>query len=383
MKSNVLKIILFIFFLAVTLFGPVRETVTNSTTFFSRYYDEGKYQAYKQQYYNSQYVKKKNPGIMVDNSLESFAAGIFLRGLNPILIVHDQPPLGRYMISLSLVLFENPNTIMLVFLFSSLVGIYLISFEATKNVLLSFIPPMIFANEPLFLSKFSYTPLLEPIQLPFIVFSIYFFIKGEQSKKYLIWFVATSIMLGFVISTRFFALGAVLLFSLCVVLPFTKQWKKKTVAFFLTLPFSLLVLLSAYTVTIMSGYTPLQIFGIQKYILVYHKSQLTMPFTFLDLILFNKWHTWWAGNAILNDYQWIIVWPVAFVLSIVYFVFALIKRNMPTTADKTMLSWVICYSLFLCLGKTSTRYFLPLVPFLYIASTSFLQKVYLMYYKKR
>lgn len=370
-----------VLFCGITLFGPVRAVAENPDTFFAPGFND-QYEHYKNMYYNSQYVKKKNPGIMVDNALETFAAGIFLRGLNPILIVHDQPPLGRYILSLSLFLFDNPNTIMLLFLFSSLFGIYLISFETTKNILFSFIPGMFFANEPIFLSKFIYTPLLEPIQLPFIIFSLYCFIKALQAKNDMLWFFATSLLLGFVISTRFFALGAILLFSLGIVFIFIKKNKSKAVRFFITLPFSIVVLMFSYIVTMIQGYNPIQIIGVQKYMLVYHKSQLIMPFSFFDLLFFNRWHTWWGERLIQQDYQWIILWPISYIFSISLLIAWVIKKFRLTIADTTILSWIFCYSFFLSLGNTSTRYFIPLVPFLYVASVSFVHKVYAKYRTK-
>ncbi len=327
-------------------------------------------------YYSSQYVKKINPGIMPDQTLESFAGGAFLKGMNPILIIHDQPPLGRYILSLSILLFDNPNTVMVLLFFLTGLGVFLIARIILKSMLISLIPFAVFINEPLFLSKLYYTPLLEPIQLPFIIFALYFFIQGIVKKSYVKWFILTSLMLGFVISIRFFILGAILLFAMVLYFLITKQLNKKFILFLLTLPIAIFVLLASYTRTIQLGSSILHIFGIQKYIYYYHNTQLSLPFSFWDLLLFNKWHTWWGTRAITTDSQWIIIWPISMIFTLTYCLTGIFKKISISEPEKIIIIWVVAYSLFLSAGETSTRYFPPLMPFIYIIATSFLMKIY-------
>ena len=325
-------------------------------------------------YYSSQYAKKENPGIMPDQTLESFAGGAFLKGINPILIIHDQPPLGRYILSLSILLFDNPNTIMVLLFFLSGLGVFLIASLTLKNTLFSLVPFAIFVNEPLFINKFYYSPLLEPIQLPFIIFSLYFFMQGIIKKNYVKWFILTSIMLGFVISIRFFVLGAVLVLAMIFYFLIKKQFNRKFAIFLLTLPIAVVILLVSYTRTIQLGSPILHIFGIQKYIFYYHKAQLSLPFSFWDLLLFNRWHTWWGTKAITSDPQWIIVWPISVFLTLVFSILGIFEKISVSEPEKIIIIWIAVYSLFLSLGETSTRYFPPLLPFIYIIATSFLVK---------
>ena len=191
-------------FLVLTLLISFQSIilVSKSGIFIRNYHLQ--YEQLKNMYYNSQFVKKNNPGIIPDEHVYAFSGGIFLKGLNPILIVHDHPPLGRYIISLSILLFDNSSTLVVFLHIGSALGVFLISKNIFNNKFLSLIPTGIFINEPLYLTKFSYTPLLETIQLPFIIFGIFFFIKGLSEKNFGGWFFLTSVMLGFVISTRFF-----------------------------------------------------------------------------------------------------------------------------------------------------------------------------------
>ncbi len=371
MKKN----ILLVFLLCIFLIRPLFVFYEHKDNFFSKGY-QSRYEDLKKMYYSSQYMKKQKPAIIPDETLESFAAGAFLKGMNPILIVHDQPPLGRYITAFSIYLFDNPNTIILGLLILSLIGIYLIAYEVLKNAVLSVVSVGLFANESLFLNKFHYIPLLEPIQLPFIIFALYFFIRGIKSKKSLRWFLLTSLMLGFVISIRFFVLGGVLVSVMLFYLLVFLRDRKTLIIFLLSLPVALIVLIASYTRTIQLGYSILNVFGIQKYILAYHKSKFILPFTFWDLLFFNRWHTWWGNYAVSFDPEWSILWPLFTILSFLSVVFSFIKKIKLSSAEIIILLWVAAYSLMLSAGYTSTRYFLPLTPFLYIIGISFLYKAF-------
>lgn len=374
--------VLFLLFLVVILARPTGQLYSQLPSFANRGYNNH-FPALKSAYYSSQYVQKKNPGIIPDGTLESFAGGIFLKGLNPILIVHDQPPMGRYIISLSILLFDNASTLPAILLLFAVFGIFLIGRLALGNSFAALVPAGIFINEPLFLQKFQYLPLLEPIQLPFIVFALYFFIRGILSKKYIRWFVLTSIMLGFVISIRYFVLGTGLLAAMVLYFMIDRSDKKKITSFFITLPLALVVLFASYFRTIMLGSSLFNIFGIQKYIFVYHKSAFILPFSFWDLVMFNRWHTWWGEYKIASDNQWLITWPISLVCFFCFLVGMLFKKIKANRAEKVILLWIIVQCIMLSAGYTSTRYFLPLVPFVYIIAASFVCRIYKLYFVKR
>lgn len=365
----------FILLVFLSLWQPFNLLRLHGQDFTKKGYQE-LYPELKKAYYSSQYVNKINPGIMPDNTFESFVGGAFLKGTNPILIVHEHPPMGRYIIGLSILLFDNAATLIIPCLFLSLLGIFLIAKLVLQNNFLSLIPVAIFANEPLFFSKFIYAPLLEPIQLMFIIYTIYFFIRGMMSKHAFLWFILSSVMLGFVISIRFFILGAFLTLSLITSFISTKKIAvKHLLQYIVSLPISIVVLLLAYTKTIQDGYSILQIFGVQKYIFFYHNSKIIEPFTFWDLILFNRWHTWWADRQIISDSVWNPFWPVVLVLVSLYIIAVVLRKMQFSLSEKIILCWVISYCVLLSIGTSTTRYFLPLVPFLYILSVSFLVKL--------
>jgi len=363
-----------IFFILIFI-RPASILFRNIDYFFAKEYN-AQYELLKSVYYGSQYVKKDKPGIIPDETFESFVGGAFARGVNPILIVHEHPPLGRYIIGLSTILFDNAKTLILPCLFISIFGIFLIGKIILKKTIFALIPLGIFVNEPLFVSKLTIAPLLEPIQLPFIIFSLYFFIRGIESKKSLPWFMATSLIVGAVASIRFFILGTALFISMFIYMILRKKLDKKVVQFVVSLPLSLIPLFASYTKTMIDGYSFLQILGVQKYIFVYHHSKIIVFFSFWDLLLFNRWHTWWGDRRILHEVHWIIAWPISAFLTYASLILVFLKKIKVSKERKFLFIWIIVYSLLLSIGTTTTRYFLPLLPFLYILGVDFLIKIY-------
>ena len=268
---------------------------------------------------------------------------------------------------------------MVLLFFVSGAGVFLIARLILKNTLLTLLPVGIFINEPLTLNKFYNSPLLESVQLPFIIFSIYFFILGAVGKNYKRWFILTSIMVGFVISIRFFILGALLIFAMILYFLIRRRLNKKLFAFLMSLPIAIFVLVISYARTIQLGSSIIHIFGIQKYIYSYHRAQLSLPFSFWDLLLFNRWHTWWGTKEIIRDIQWIIIWPVSFILTLFFSIFGILKKILISEEELIIILWIFVYCLFLSFGQTSTRYFPPILPFIYIIATSFVTKIILRY----
>lgn len=375
------KLLLIMVFLA-SFIRPALLVYERRDSFLSRGFME-QFTSYQKAYYSSQYMNKINPGPIPDETFESFVGGALLKGTNPILIVHEHPPMGRYIIALSIWLFDNPRTIIIPLMIISFLGIFLISKAILKNTLFAFFPLIIYANEKLVMSKFSYAPLLEPIQLSFIVFALYFFIKGVSVKQYIYWFIATSVMLGFVISIRFFVLGGAMIFGMMLYFFVTRTFNKRFITFILTLPLCLVVLLFSYTKTILDGYSIIQTLGVQKYILFYHKSQLINPFSFWDLILFNRWHTWWGDMRIISDSTWHLFWPVSIILTIGFLFFIIRKKLALSKAEIVIFLWVFSYILLLSGGMATTRYFLPLLPFLYILVFDFIILIWKQFYAKK
>ncbi len=139
------KRIALLLLLVVIFARPVFYIASHKDVFFNRNYNQ-KYEHLQTLYSKSQYVQKKSPELILDETFEEFAGGFFLKGNNPISIVHDHPPLGRYFISLSILLFDNARTIIILFFCLSALATFLIAKSVLGSLLLALIPTGIVIN---------------------------------------------------------------------------------------------------------------------------------------------------------------------------------------------------------------------------------------------
>lgn len=377
-KSGYIKKVLFCLLVFAILIQSITIITTHRNEYFNRDY-HNQFESLKRLYYSSQYTQKKPTAIISDEVFESFAGGVFLKGMNPIHIVHDHPPLGRYIVSLSILLFDNAQTIMIFLMLTTYMSIFLVGQRVIKNRFLALIPVAIFANEPLIINKLVHAPSPEPIQLPFIILAFYFFLLSVKSKRKILLYFLASLMLGIVISTRFFVTGLAILGVWTLYLFVLKRSIKDLIRLYLVLPISLVVLVLSYTRTMMDGYSIIQVFGIQKYILAYHKSAFVHAFSYWDLLLFNRWHTWWGDQKIISDPQWIVLWPLSVAIGAISYLWISIKKLSIGDEEIILLLWFFAFSAMLSTGYTSTRYFLPVLPFIYILAVSGIRRLMMHY----
>lgn len=335
----------------------------------------------KKAFYASQYKTKHFKGFLPDEAAYSYVGGALIRGENPIFNIPEAPPLGKYIIGLSVLFFNNQN--ILIVLVMGIIGLtmfYLVSRQVLGSSFLSLLPIAFYITEPLYHNQYKFAPLFDLAQLCFLMTIFYFFNKGLRAKT-LRYFALASLFLGFFIATKFYSSGVTIVASFVIVLIAHKQWRK---VFDLckTLWISVAVLLLTYVRVFAFGTTPREFLGIQKWIFVYWQGALILPFAVWDLLLFNRWHTWWDGNKILSDAQWHIFWPIITIISAMTIVLYLFKKIPHKKELEVILAFVVCYGAFLSVGTPTVRYFIIYLPFLYLISVYALKHLSLQLYKK-
>lgn len=362
MKAAFLKIL----FLAIIFLNLTSVVWKNNDKYFIFDYWK-RYPSLEYIYKNSQYVTKAPIGWVPDEFVNAYAGGAVIKGLSPILVIADQPPLGKYLIGLSALIFNNENIIILSSGIISLIFLFLIGRQIYFHKILAFLPVVALSFEPLFRNQFQFVPLLDIVQLMFFLPCLYFFNKGlaEKNKKQFFYFCLSSIFLGCFISTKFFITGLTVMIAFYLVLISQRKWKA-IIPLITSNIFVLLVLMLSYLKVFLDGEGMKRFFGIQKWIFLYHKSQLILPLTIWPLILFNQWHVWWGDKPILSDPQWQITWPIVFLLSLLTIVLYFLGK-MPKKAEFEVFAfWTICYLLFFSFGQITSRYLIIYLPILYL-----------------
>jgi hypothetical protein len=334
----------------------------------------------KKIYYASQYATKHPAGWIPDETAFAYAGGALISGVNPILVVPDAPPLGKYLIGLSAVLFGNEHLVVLFFGITSLLLLFFVGKQIFSSTILALLPVTLFSFEPIFKNQFIYTPLFDFLQLTFLLLAFYCFNAGVL-KKQIFWFILSSISIGCFISIKFFMSGITIILAMYLVLFFHKSVKN---IFFITLSFILapIVLLSSYIKSFIADPNIHRFLGIQKWVFLYHKGQIILPFSVWPLLLLNKWYVWFGNKPVISDPQWTISWPIITVISFCTALLYLFKKIPQSFSLEILMVWEICYLLFLSLGQIFSRYFVILIPVMYIIAIYGVYTVGREYFRK-
>jgi hypothetical protein len=371
------KILTIIFFILILV--NIGGTIFYTKIYTSFNYWE-RFPALKKMYYDSVYANKKGKFIR-DEYVYAFAAGSLLQGVSPILVNPEQPPLGKYLIALSILLFNNENFFTLVAGIGSLVLLYLLGKQVFSSYFLALLPVLLLSFESLYLNQLLITPLLDILQLVFLLSFFLFFNKAENTSNYKKYFFLANCMLGGFISVKFFGLGITLIAAALTVLLLRKNFQK--IGWYLvTLLIAPAILLSMYIPVLFTGYPLQEFLGIQKWIFLYNQGHLTKFFTFFPLFLYNKWYSWWDAS-IMSDDQWQITWPLSFIsFVLVLFFYAKYAQYRNKSLD-IVISWTIFYILILQMGYMSARYFVILLPGLFLIMVYCLRTCVAMFLKAR
>lgn len=338
-----------------------RVIVPMWSSYTSPYYTDDIYRGYQSAYDSSQYRKKVNAGLIPDETVFSYAAGAYARGVDPILINSEHTPLGKYMIGLFILLMKNDKFIVLPSAILTLIAVWIIGWMTIKDKVAALIPVAVLATEPLFLNQIRTAPLLDIIQLPWILFAIAAFLWERRKGA----FFVTAVMIGLVMATKTIVSGILLVVTYMAFLSLQRQWKR-IVQLLLWLSISVIIFVASYTRTFMSGYTFADFIGFQKWIFLYQKSKLIFPFSAWRLLLFNQWQAWWGDMRILAADDWRWTWPVSTALGFVAMGLFVARKTPIKEPISLLILWVAVLSAFLSLGVVSSRFFLPLFPVSYI-----------------
>jgi hypothetical protein len=242
---------------------------------------------------------------------------------------------------------------------------YLVGKQIYQSGIMALIPPLLLSFEPIFKNQLIYTPLLDIIQLVFLLSVFYFLNKAIQAKnKFLVYILLVNVFLGLFISTKFFGSGITVAFAILATFLVHKEWKRLVIAL-LTMPVAVLILYANYLKVLIDGYPLNKFLGIQKWIFLYNSGHLMKPLSIWPLLFLNKWYQSFGKQNISSDPQWLISWPIVTTISLLTLVTHFLKRISKREIEP-LFFWAISYLLLMSLVDANARYFVILIPILYM-----------------
>lgn len=332
-----------------------------------------RYPVLKDVYGQSQYMMKNWKYWIPDETVYSYAAGAYVKGADPIIVEPTQPPLGKYLIGLSIIMTRNENMIGAVFFIFLLAGIYIFAKQITGSVLISLAVVLASSFEHLFVDQLAVTPLLDIFYITFTVYALSA-VSHALSTKRPGFLLLGYLLFGFSMMVKVWLIGAVFVVPVSVYVLIRKyQYYPYIAAGAFVI---LLVTLACYTRMFMAGYSLMQVLKVQKWLYWYQNGKINHLFTIWPLIFFNQWHVWWGNTPVIHDASWVLSWPIVIgsgLIGTAGVLYQAIKKMMP--AVQICALSIASYCAFISLGQPSARYLLPLLLLCYIMCGWILQHI--------
>lgn len=287
-------------------------------------------------YQHSRYVQgDKSSFILSDSQLYSLKGFLYVtKNISLLNFEPGHPPFASYLMGLSNKISNQPlwaNTIIGVAFF---VVFYLFVSNVT-NKTIALLAFMIFFTEPLIKEQFFET-FLDIYQLFFSLVALCFFYLWWKKNKN-VYLIICQLSIGLMLSSKFFLSGIVLPVSLTLGVLSGHDLKK-----FLKFVASLFFVFVGFGLGHITFFTHngslLEFIRFQRYVLNWWAgSPVVPPFQVWDMIIFNRWHTWW-GDGIVSVSQWSPLWSIIILGGIVSPLFVRLKSQV----DKTLLitTWI-------------------------------------------
>lgn len=309
-------------------------------------------------YTNSQYViGDRSIGGIGDDGLYAFAGYYYFFQKGDISSVNfEHPPLGKYLIGLSIYLFQNENVINLVYFVLLMITTYFLALKLTKNKIISILSVFILSINPLLLDHLIRSQLDLPFTL-FFILAFYTFLSSLVNHKFIF---ISNFFWGLAFSTRFFpALIPLEIFFLY----FTVRYQRKMLKSYLI---SLFIIPVIYLTTHISFfiYHP----SLQEFIR--HKIWMLSWYRGSPILTGNIWRNIFtgeyidpAGKLVINEH-WNIRLPVITLLSLIPF---LQKKGMKQLLIRIAYYLNLLFLLYVTFFTTGVqKYIMPVYPIITI-----------------
>lgn len=347
--------------LVLTVFGLFLFTRHKEALFFR--FDPG----IKSLYLRSQDIEDREDKIkdrifLSDGDVYLGAGYLYVLGEDPTAYNFWHPPLVKYLFGFSSVLFGNPFIIQIFLALMFVVLTFFLGFRVTGSVFTAFLAAVFLILDPVFNEVVSQT-LLDMGQA---AFSLVYFISVVFYPQA---FILQGIALGLFASSKFWStalfFAVVLWGTKAFILREKINYKKVFLSFFV----AFLVFCATYAVSFFNAGGLFNIFfwqGKSLMVMLNHSAGSLLGGTFVVFVsgLFKQW--WWEGQWARTE-NWSLLWPVSLLILLGGFLSG--KRD-----KKVFFVYLlpVAYMLYISAQVPFTRYFLVILPYLYLVLADFL-----------
>lgn len=309
---------------------------------------------WQERYSKSQWVMVSPVEPIGDDGLFTYVGWELIHGADPSLINAETPPLGKYLIGLSSLVFQNQNLFALISGILALGAFYFLNKTIFRHSSLALLPVLLFSFEPLFWQQLR-APYLDLLYLGFLLLTFLFFLKKNYWLSTFFWacFLNTKAPL---VSLLLPASAFLLFFIL-------KKDKLGLKRWLLSLPLLVFVTLVVYVRYFQVGHSLRDFLGLQKWVFHFYQQGAKGNLAAIWSMLFaGRWYVWWQLGPVIVS-EWRLTWPLVG-LSF-FFSFSRLKKLRHFPGLLLFFLWSLIYLLFLNFVPLWPRYLLIWLPFGY------------------
>jgi len=318
-------------------------------------------------YSESQYVigEKSENGIG-DDGLYAFSGYYYLvQGGDPSAVNFEHPPLGKYLIGLSIFLFGNENIISLIYGSIFLAVLFLTAKRMTNNFYVSVSAVIVALFDPFITSTFHKTLLDLPLML-FFLSGVYFFLKAKGRNR---WYIISSTLFGIAFTVKFFPSLVLLL----PVLGFTLiKNKKRFFQWLISLVIIPVVYLVSYSVYFVYHPSIIEFIRFQKWVIDWRLGNPVVFGNIWRTILTGSYTNWWDGGSVVSS-DWTLHLPIIVVGGLLGGVIAIKRKHADLLFLFSISAVFLLYVSVATVGVAA--YIMPIYPLLIVLFVSFIAQV--------
>lgn len=292
-----------------------------------------------------------------DGDLHIAAGYLYAKGEDPTKYHFQHTPFVKYLYGWTIFLTNNPYHLEILFGIVYLCLSYLLAFKLFRSTLVAGLTTLLLTIDPLFI-MLSGDASFEVGQACFMLAYIFAVLYRREN------FYLQGLFLGLFASAKFW--GAVPFFVLAVNGFEYARKRLKPKIFVLQLLTGFIVFSLTYLKAFINQGGLFNIFFFQLKLLKYWKehSVTNFPFSSLSLFLAGFYKSWWGNQSLVKAEVWFLLWPVSFIVS-VYRSLVLFRRKYINNEFFTAIM-PVAYLIYLGVQAPFPRYFILILPFLYM-----------------
>lgn len=313
-----------------------------------------------------------------DDGLYLYEGYRLIRGGDPTTFNAEMPPLGKYLIGMSIIIFGNGYIFGLIATTLAILTCYGLFIAVTEDTLLSLAMVAILAFDPLILEQFSLT-MLDSLQLLFFcgfLGSLTLALKSAKHRLVSTWSMASGVSLGLFAATKFPMLTPIFaLFAIALIWKSKKRW----MPIILFLVSALLAYLAPYIPYFTMHHTLMDWIFVQKFMASFYiHSKLPSAIGSVFTTLFVNKNINLFTHAYEHVSQWSPMWPIITIASLWLIVRdgQSFRQNKYILNNMPILGSVFVLLFFYAVIPFWTRYLIILLPLLYLSFGLMIQKTH-------